>query len=254
MGAAWHMWRATGEARWRELFLANADEVWRTWVFDDKARCHLWTQDMYGKVVQYLGAGHGFAGNVYPLLKGAALLDAERREVLYERCVDTLRVMARRESAGEGEGGGDAVNWPPGTYTPRPGGPSVLVQWCHGAPGFVTALADFPAGRSEEMEAMLSGAGHTVWRAGPLNKGPGLCHGTAGNGYAFLKLFERTGDEAWLQRARAFAMHAIGQCERARQQLGRGRHSLWTGDLGLAVYLWHCVQGRSEMPGLDVVV
>ncbi len=260
MGAAWHLWQATGEARWRELFLANVDEVWRTWVFDEKARCHLWTQDMYGKVVQYLGAGHGFVGNVYPLLKGAALLDTERREVLYERCVATLRVMARRESEGEGggegegEGEGEAVNWPPGTYTPRPGGPGMLVQWCHGAPGFVTALADFPAGQSAEMDAMLAGAGQTVWQAGPLNKGPGLCHGTAGNGYAFLKLFRRSGDEAWLQRARAFAMHAIGQCERARQQHGRGRHSLWTGDLGLAVYLWHCLQGQAEMPGLDAVV
>jgi hypothetical protein len=25
-----------------------------------------------------------------------------------------------------------------------------------------------------------------TWRAGPLTKGAGLCHGTGGNGYAFL--------------------------------------------------------------------
>ena len=30
--------------------------------------------------------------------------------------------------------------------------------------------------------------GELTWQAGPLAKGAGLCHGTAGNGYAFLKL------------------------------------------------------------------
>ena len=34
--------------------------------------------------------------------------------------------------------------------------------------------------------------------AGPLRKGAGLCHGTAGNGCAFLALHARTGDERWL--------------------------------------------------------
>ena len=69
---------------------------------------------------------------------------------------------------------------------------------------------------------MLVAGGELTWRAGPLVKGPGLCHGTAGNGYAFLKLFERTGDELWLERARAFAMHAIEQVERFRREYGRG--------------------------------
>ncbi|MEO8739330.1 MAG: lanthionine synthetase LanC family protein [Casimicrobiaceae bacterium] len=37
----------------------------------------------------------------------------------------------------------------------------------------------------------------------PLNKGAGLCHGTAGNGYALLKFYRRTGDAIWLERARS---------------------------------------------------
>jgi hypothetical protein len=245
MGAAWHLWQATGEARWRALFLDNVDQLWRTWAWDEKAGCHVWTQDLYGQVVQYLGAGHGFAGNVYPLLKGAALLDEARRDELYARCAAALARAAVRD--------GDAVNWPVSFNTPRPGRPSVLVQWCHGAPGFVTALADFPAARAAEVDALLIGAGETVWRAGPLAKGPGLCHGTAGNGYAFLKLYRRSGDARWLERARVFAMHAIGQCERARREHGQGRHSLWTGDPGLAVYLWHCIEGAADLPALDIV-
>lgn len=245
MVAAWHLWDATREARWRDLFTANVEQVWRTWQHDEQAGCHLWTQDMYGQVVQYLGAAHGFAGNVYPLLKGAALLDEHRRAVLYERCLETLRVFA------SGENG--AVNWPSGTFTPRPGSTRYLMQWCHGAPGFVTALADFPPGLSPEFEQMMLGAGEAIWRAGPLGKGHGLCHGTAGNGYAFLKLFRRTGDERWLTRARAFAMHAITQCERMQEAHGQGRHTLWTGDLGLALYLWHCRAGTAALPALDKV-
>ena len=245
MVAAWHLWEATGEERWRTLFMENVDELWRTWCFDARAQCHLWTQDLYGSVVQYLGAAHGFAGNVHPLLKGAALLDADRREALYERCVATLRVTARSEDG--------ACNWPPGTFAARPGRPDMLMQWCHGAPGVVTALADFPPHRSAAMDALLIGAGRAIWRAGPLAKGHGLCHGTAGNGYAFLALFRRTGDDAWLQRARSFAMHALMQSERMRQHYGQGRHTLWTGDAGLAVYLWHCLDGTAGLPALDVL-
>jgi lantibiotic modifying enzyme len=245
MVAAWHLWEATGEGRWRDLFLRNVEQLWQTWAFDEKTRCHLWTQDMLGKVVQYFGAGHGFAGNVYPLLRGASLLDAGRRETLYDRCLAMLRATARVE--------GDAVNWPEGTYTPRPGRTCFSMQWCHGAPGIVTGLADFPPQRSLEVEALLVGAGRAIWKAGPLTKGYGLCHGTAGNGYAFLKLYQRTGDTRWLERARSFAAHSIVQRDRMRQQYGQGRYALWTGDPGLAVYVWHCLDGTAKLPGLEVL-
>jgi hypothetical protein len=78
-------------------------------------------------------------------------------------------------------------------------------------------------------------------------------HGTAGNGYAFLKLYRRTGDPMWLERARLFAMHAITQWDRMIQTHGRGRYTLWTGDPGLAVYLWHCVTGADSLPALDTL-
>lgn len=245
MVAAWHLWEASGESCWRELFLDNVEQLWRTWAYDEQLHCHLWTQDLYGKVVQYFGAGHGFAGNIFPLLKGARLLDAGRREVLYDRCAATLRATARVEDG--------AVNWPPGTFVPRPGGAKMLMQWCHGAPGVVTATADFPPHRSAHIDALLIGAGQAIWKAGPLSKGYGLCHGTAGNGYSFLKLYERTGDPLWLERARAFAMHSIEQAERMRQRHGQGRYTLWTGDPGLALYLWHCLEARATLPTLDVL-
>jgi len=117
----------------------------------------------------------------------------------------------------------------------------------------VTSLADLPASCSAEMDSLLLEAGETTWRAGPLAKGYGLCHGTAGNGYAFLKLYRRTGDVKWLERARGFAMHAMQQRDRMRAASGLGRYTLWTGDAGLAVYLWHCVKGSDRFPSLDIL-
>jgi len=103
------------------------------------------------------------------------------------------------------------------------------------------------------MDEMLIMAGNAIWKAGPLAKGSGICHGTAGNGYALLKLYQRTGDPVWLGRARSFAMHAILQSEQACQRYGRRRFSLWTGDAGLAVYLWHCLRGSGGLPALDIL-
>ena len=114
MVGALHMLDWTGERRWRDLFLENADYLWRTWLPSEHAPCHLWTQDLYGETVQLLGSGHGFAGNAYPLLRGAALLPAERRETLYDRCFETLRATALVE--------GDCANWPPGVGPPAPAG------------------------------------------------------------------------------------------------------------------------------------
>jgi hypothetical protein len=114
----------------------------------------------------------------------------------------------------------------------------------------VASLATI-APEDQRLTDLLVAGGELTWRTGPLAKGPGLCHGTAGNGYAFLKLFERTQDEVWLDRARAFAMHAAEQVERMRGARGRGRYTLWTGDLGTALYLSSCITGTAAVPTLD---
>jgi Lanthionine synthetase C-like protein len=86
----------------------------------------------------------------------------------------------------------------------------VLCQHCHGAPGMVTTFADAPFS-TPAFEAPLLQGGELTWKAGPVVNGSNLCHGTGGNGYAFLKLYKRTRDPVWLERARAFAMAAIDQ-------------------------------------------
>jgi hypothetical protein len=245
MLAALHMHERTAEARWRDLYLRNADALRSEWQPAGEGGAHLWTQDLYGARHRWLGAAHGFAGNAFALLRGQALLPAGRRDELHQRCIATALATARFDD--------DRANWPPEPARGGAGATKMLVQWCHGAPGIVTSLARVPPGLSPAFDRLLLAAGETIWSAGPLAKGPGLCHGTAGNGYAFLKLYERTGDERWLERARAFAMHAIAQSAAAKARHGRRRCTLWTGDAGLACYLWHCRNATSALPLLDEV-
>ena len=61
-----------------------------------------------------------------------------------------------------------------------------------------------------------------------------------------LKTFERTGDELWLERARAFAVHALGQAQRLP-----GRYSLFTGGVGAALYASDCLEAQARFPVLD---
>ena len=190
----------------------------------------LWTQHLYGGVWKFLGPAHGFAGNVH------ALRSYADDDLLRTRVTHALDRHALRD--------GDLINWLPRVDPPEPL-EKIRVQWCHGAPGMIATLGDLMSG-----ELALAG-GELIWQAGPLRKGAGLCHGTAGNGYAFLKLFALTGDERWLDRARHFAMHAVAQVERARHLNGRGRYSLWTGDIGVAIYLRSCIGADPAFPTVD---
>jgi len=94
-----------------------------------------------------------------------------------------------------------------------------------------------------------------AWDAGGANdeKGAGICHGTAGNGYAFLKTFARTGDERWLERARRLAIHALAQAERIATANGRRRYSLFTGDVGTALFAAACLDADPRFPIVDVM-
>ena len=249
--AALHMLEATQGSpeapRWHALLRRGVDLLWeqmspvRHSTQPDR-EVWIWIQDLYGKTTHYLGAGHGFAGNLFPVIRGARWLDGAVVSAFEERAAQTLEVAAVREPG--------LVHWEPmfdDAFFSRPHKP--LVQDCHGGPGIICRLAGT---NSAPLRALLLEAGELVWAAGPLTKRPGLCHGTDGNGYAFLKLHAMTGEAIWLARARAFAMHALQQSETLAAQYGRRVPSLWTGDLGLALYLSACIRVDPALPMLDV--
>lgn len=227
--AARAMYEWTGDERWRQAGTEIAAALLARRRADG-----LWTQRLYGSEFTSLTAPHGLVGIVQAL---APLLDEARVQALKSDSAAILRAAAHDEDG--------LVNWPPraGRDLVGPGG-EIRLQWCAGGPGIVIGAADYLD------EELLRAGAELVWHAGPHGdeKGPNICHGTAGNGYAFLKTFARTGDEQWLARARRFAMHALEQVERMPD-----RHSLFTGGIGVALYAADCIEARAAYPVMDYV-
>ena len=223
---AMHEW--TGDRRWRDGWDESAEALLA------RREKGLWTQRLYGQEYTSLTPPHGLVGNVQTLLP---YLAEERASELKRDSAAILDETAVRKDG--------LANWPP---RPRPelAGPDgqIRVQWCAGSPGIVIGAAEYL-----EEDLLLAGA-ELPWHTGPpgLEKGPSICHGTSGNGYAFLKAFAHTGDEQWLDRARRFAMHALDQVRRLP-----GRYSLWTGNLGVALYVADCLETRTQYPVMEYV-
>jgi len=79
-------------------------------------------------------------------------------------------------------------------------------------------------------------AAEVTWKRGLLKKGPGLCHGCSGNGYALLSVYRCTRDPTVLARVRRFgqwtAKNAIQLSARAESPL-----SMFEGLAGAAAFL-----------------
>jgi hypothetical protein len=231
------MLERTGEHRWTSAWSAIAHRLMLQW---GAHAPDFWTQRLYGSTKEFIGPAHGLVGVVAALARRPELLSPGR---LGPRTTRALSATAVRQ--------GEHANWPPTSHGPlEVAGGSIRTQWCHGAPGIVASVAGLP--RDDELDSLLLAGGELTWAAGPLRKGANLCHGTAGNGFALLKLFTRTADESWLQRARRFGMHSVAQVATFHRRYGRGRHTLWTGDLGTALYLHQCLAGTSEVPTIDM--
>jgi hypothetical protein len=222
--AALAMGEWTGEPRWDEAARESATAL-RARRGDDA----LWRQD---DDYRGLGTLHGAAGNSLVLLR------FEPDDTL---AAETAAVLAHGALREEG-----LANWP---GSPLRDDRRRRLQWCTGAPGILAGAWEYL-----DEELLLAGA-ELIWQAGAHGdeKGHGLCHGTSGNGFALLKAFARTGDELWLERARRFAVHALGQVERLRAANGGGRYSLWTGDVGTALFAAACLDVDARYPIIDIV-
>ena len=200
---------------WDELASESADAL-----VSRREADGLWTQRLWGTSFRGIGTVPGLVGNVRALLQ----IDDPRNELLRADSAAALSCAATREDG--------LANW----------SSEGKLQWCAGAPGVVSAARDYL-----DEELVLAGA-ELVWqaRAPGDEKGHGICHGTSGNGFALLAAFERTQDELWLDRARRFAVHALGQAARLP-----GRYSLFTGGAGTALFAAACLEGDARYPVLE---
>lgn len=122
--------------------------------------------EWHGK--RYFGASHGDIGIITQLV----LSDPSLAPDLAERLEDLIDTQL------------EDGNWPTSSRSFQRGKGADLVQWCHGAPGFIHSLQTlkpyFPT-HQEEIDAAIKRAQDLVWKHGLLTKEPTLCHGIIGN-------------------------------------------------------------------------
>jgi hypothetical protein len=115
---------------------------------------------------QYLGTVHGEIG----ILTQVILSDPSHASKLESKLLSLINLQ-------DAEG-----NWPV-----IEGKDSGLVQFCHGAPGFVGSLiaikSHFPT-LHKQIDAAISLGRKITWEKGLLTKEPNFCHGSSGNSLA----------------------------------------------------------------------
>lgn len=164
-----------------------------------------------------LGIAHGWGGLLFSLLRWSRAIRCSPDPVIKERL---------RELAAQAQPDGCGLRWPLDTMDS-----SFVDGWCNGSAGhamlFALAcqiLADADLGRLAGQAAV------SAWSSG--SQLGSLCCGQGGIGYALLAMHRLTGEDRWLQRARAAARRAAAD---------RSKHfphsALYKGALGVALLL-----------------
>lgn len=192
---------------------------------------------------EYLGAAHGMSFILQMLLSVPGYLKFNKTAAADIK--ETLEYLASLQT----ENG----NWP--CCVEEIGlSDQKLVHWCHGAPGTVYAMAKaYLTYKDKRFYDAIIKAGDLVWQKGLLRKGPGICHGVAGNGYVFLLLYRITGDEKYLHRAKMFADFMVTDEFIRDARLPDNPESLYEGTAGTVCFLADLlVPDTAEFPFQDV--
>jgi eukaryotic-like serine/threonine-protein kinase len=164
----------------------------------------------------YLGIAHGQAGLLYALLQWS-LASGQPLAAQVPQLLASLLDL--------GESHGRQRAWPR-----TPGDRQWWTGWCHGTTGYALLwCAAYDAGLGDGyLEAAAAAGWHASARA---SRGPGhLCCGAAGQAYAMLALYNRTGESNWLLRARQLHETALGTVGTAEMR----PLSLYKGEVGVA--------------------
>ncbi|EIE20233.1 Lanthionine synthetase C-like protein [Coccomyxa subellipsoidea C-169] len=193
----------------------------------------------------YLGAAHGVSRILHTLLLACKMYDpAELYPGLDVPKLIEQSTVALAASL-QGNNGNLPSTW--GYEDDR------LVQWCHGAPGFLPLVAKVYAQHPQELLATATQrAADVTWTRGLLVKGVGLCHGISGNAYSLLSAYRSAGDERYFNRAVQFG---ASMADHWRELLNVPERplSLYEG-LGGAICFWAdvMVPARSTFPGYEL--
>ncbi|XP_019851239.1 PREDICTED: lanC-like protein 2 [Amphimedon queenslandica] len=170
----------------------------------------------------YLGAAHGLAGILTVLMQAIHLKSISSHIDAIKSTIDKLLTL--QFSTG---------NFPSSLESCSN---DKLVQWCHGAPGFVHMLGmAYKVFHDEKYLIAMEKCGEVIWERGLLLKGFGLCHGTAGNAYSLLSLYQSTGQDYHLHRAIKFCEWCMTETEAGK--LPDRPFSLFEGIAGKVIFL-----------------
>ncbi|GBN01374.1 LanC-like protein 3 [Araneus ventricosus] len=194
---------------------------------------------------EYLGAAHGLSGILQMLLCFPNFLQKHPdAEPLIKDSVDWL--LSLQTPSGNFPCAVDEV------AKPRPDAHE-LIHWCHGAPGVVYLMAKaYLRWKEEKYLRSCLACGEVVWNKGLLKKGPGICHGVAGNAYVFLLLYRLTDHHKHLHRALQFANFLTSEEFKQARTPDRPL-SLYEGLSGTACFLADLLQPeKAHFPFFDV--
>jgi hypothetical protein len=123
---------------------------------------------------RYYGAAHGTSGILLALRRFG---DGSRSYLdLYRQLISSARIPSS------------------GNFLSSEGSTKdKLVQWCHGATGFIPLLYEYheelQGEERDENRQIIEEALEVCWTRGILTKGSSICHGIAGNAYPFLMAY-----------------------------------------------------------------
>ena len=183
---------------------------------------------------EYLGAAHGIIGILQQLLQSPPSI-VQPTLPLIIATTDHLLSLRFKASGNLPSSAGNTDDR--------------LVQWCHGAPGLSLLCSRLYAvtGEAKWLQAAID-ASEVVWRGGLLKKGVGLCHGIAGNGYAFLALHQLTKDEVHLRRAYHFVHFCFTEHRHRLFDQPDRPYSLYNGQAGLICFAVDAEQAHKAPP------
>jgi eukaryotic-like serine/threonine-protein kinase len=189
-----------------------------------------------GPPIRHLGVAHGWSGMAYAAMRWSRATGRPPPRAVEERL---QQVAEMAEPAGRGR------RWPwliP-TRGEREDKDAFMPGWCNGAAGYVHVWT--LAHRTFGDERYLRLAEEAAWNAfDEPGAAIGLCCGLAGRAYGLLCLYKHTGEGNWLTRAKELGNRAAAAARHGRafqsylpSALECRRHSLYKGELGLAVLL-----------------
>lgn len=214
--------------------LSEEMEVGSAW-FTPPERLPEWQREIHTRGYYNLGVAHGLPG-VVPVLAGAcaAGVAVERARPLLESSVSFL--LARRLPPG-------SQSCFAGSYVPWEESVPTRLAWCYGDPGIAAALlaSARAVGNAEWERQAIDIALSAAARDESVShvRDAGLCHGSAGVGHLFNRMFQTTGEERlaaaarfWFERT--FDFHAPGEPVAGFRawEVGMGGEPGWRPDAG----------------------